>query len=315
MRTTHRLLLASLVACGGLSIASCEDEPPTERVDIRGHLYEPGARLAPGITVPDGATRIGPTIPIDQDRDGITSRISMLQIDGDPDRVIRDLLADLDDRIADLDIDPTKSRRRCWLDESDEWIQQCRMIIAGHTASGQPLQIDFLVTPTADPDGEPLPGTTGLPQARLLIRGGIVRDADTNLYHEPGYPYSIRDQEAARWPITSDADTTVDGSIETVPGAGWPVRSGGFPIGVVLTEPVYAVVAVDEGENLQAVALSYISAVQNIQVNSKAVARVGQRTTTSYEIDEVDGGPSAHLWAVDRPGTDYLYLRYWPPTT
>jgi hypothetical protein len=64
--------------------------------------------------------------------------------------------------------------------------------------------------------------------------------------------------------------------------------------------------------SLHEVAMSYISAVPNVRLTSRVLLTVGERTTTSYEIDEVDGGPSAHVWAVERPGTDYLFLRYWP---
>jgi hypothetical protein len=45
----------------------------------------------------------------------------------------------------------------------------------------------------------------------------------------------------------------------------------------------------------------------------ETVATVGGRVTTSYNIESVEGGPGPHLWSVERPDTDYLFLRYWPP--
>jgi hypothetical protein len=318
MSRMGHLLVTCLVAVGGLAVAGCEDDSAgEERTSIEAYLDGPGARLGSRVMVPEGATRIGPTIPIEQERDGrIVGRISLLQIDGDPDQVIQDLLAELGRRIPDAGVEPDKARRRCWLDDSHEWISQCRLLVAGHTPSGEPLQVDVTVTPTAGTDGEAIPGTTGRPQARVLVRLGTIREIGTNLDHPSGYPFSIRDQEAARWPTASETDGTVDRSIDTVPGADdWPVQPGGFPIGAVLSNPRYAVVAVDEGESVQDVATSYITAVPNTRLTTRELARVGQRTTTSYEIVEADGGPGAHLWAIDRPGTDYLFLRYWPPET
>jgi hypothetical protein len=307
-------MVTCLVACGGLTVGGCSDEAADERIDIEAHLSGPGAGLGRGITVPDGADRIGPTIPTEQDRNGVTNQISLLQIDGDPDRVMRDLLVELDRRIPDADVEPAKARRRCWLDESREWIRQCRLMVAGHTPTGKALQVDVVVTPTADTDGTATPGTTGLPQARVVVRYGTIREIGTNLNHPRGYNYSIPDQQAARWPIASDTGAVVDASIDVVPGTDdWAVQAGGFPIGVVYSNPRYVVVAVDEGEDVQAVATSYITSVPNDRLSTKVPVRLGEQTTTSYEIDEVDGAPGAHLWAIDRPGTDYLFLRYWPP--
>lgn len=309
-----RVLLVGVFVCGVTIGTGCEAEQTDDRISIESHLFGPGARLGHGITVPEGANRVGPTIPTEQERGGdVVGRISMLQFHGDPDQVMHDLLVDLGRRVPDADVEPDKARRRCRLDESREWIEQCRLLIAGHTPSGVPIQVDVTATPTADTDGIATPGTTGLPQARVLIRRGMIREVGTNLYHPRGFAFSIREQEAARWPIASDADNTVDASIEALPGVeNWPVRPGGVPIGIVYSNPRYAVVAVDEGENVQEVATSYITSVPNERLRTTVLARVGQRTTTSYEIDEVEGGAGAHLWAVDRPGTDYLYLRYWP---
>jgi hypothetical protein len=314
-RPLRRAILTCLVVSGGLSMAACEDESSAAAgpVNIESHLYGPGARLGNGVTVPEGAARVGPTVRIEGDPGGLDSQISLLQIDGDPDDVMRELLTQLDERIPDADVRPERSRRRCWLDATDQWIRQCRLLVAGHTPRGEPIQVDVTVTPTADVDGRPLPGANGLPQARVLVRTGVIREVGTNLFRPPGYAYSIRDQEAAQWPIAPDADGSVVTPTDSVPGAeDWPIQPGGVPIGVVYSNPRYVVVAVDEGADVHEVAMSYISAVPNVRLTSRRIATVGDRVTTSYEIDEVDDGPSANVWAIDRPGTDYLFLRYWP---
>jgi hypothetical protein len=312
MGRTGRLLVVGLVLVG-FAAAGCDEEPAADPIDVGSHLYGPGSRLGHGVTVPEGAVRVGPTVTIQRDPESFDSDISLLQIDGDPDQVIHDLLTELGRLIPDADVRPDRARRRCWLDETDQWIRQCRLLVAGHTAQGEPMQVDVTVTPTADVDGEPLPGASGLPQARVLVRTGLIREVGTNLFRPPGYPYSIRDQEAAQWPVAADVDGSELTPTGSVPGADeWPTQPGGTPIGVVNSNPRYVVVAVDEEADLHEVAMSYISAVPNVRLTSRVLLTVGERTTTSYEIDEVDGGPSAHVWAVERPGTDYLFLRYWP---
>jgi hypothetical protein len=313
MGRTPRVLLASLVVGGCLLGTGCDEGGSADEVvSIEPHLYGPGARLGRGVTVPDGAARVGPTITITQDPTDVR-QISLLQIDGDPDRVLRDLLAELDRLLPDVDVRLSQSRRRCWLDDTDAWIRQCRLVVAGHTADGRPLEVDVVATPTADADGEPLPGASGRPQARVLVRSGTISAIGTNLGRQPGYPYSARDQDKAQWPISPEADTTVPANLDDVPGTDdWPVQPGGSPIGVVFSNPRYIVVAVDEGESVDAVATNYATAVPNQGMSTQVVATVSDRTTTSYQIDAVDGGPGAHLWAVERPGTDYLFLRYWP---
>jgi hypothetical protein len=311
-RPIRRLILAAALACGGLTVSACDDEDQPAPIELDEHLYGPGAGLGHGVEVPDGAARIGPTITILQDHDRAVRQISLLQIDGDPDQTIRAMLADLARMLPDAEIDPSQSRRRCWLDDSLEWIRECRLLVGGHTAGGQPLQVDVTVTPTADADGRPLPGTTGLPEARVLVRTDVVRGIGTNLAQPPGFPYGASDQDAARWPIAAETAGSV-GAADRLPGAdGWPIRSGGVPIGAVISGTRYYVVAVEEDQDLHDVAYSYAAAVDNEGISARPVAEVGRRTTTSYEIDSVDGGPGAHLWAIDRPGTDYLFLRYWP---
>jgi hypothetical protein len=307
-----RVLLASLVVGGCLLGTSCDKAGPTEAVSIEPHLYGPGARLGRGLTVPDGSARIGPTITVTQDPTDIR-QISLLQIDGDPDRALRDLLAELDRLLPDVDVRPSHYRRRCWLDDTDAWIRQCRLLVAGHTADGRPLEVNVTATPTADADGDPLPGASGLPAARVLVRTGMIRDVGTNLVRPPGHPYSARDQDAAQWPIADDGDASVPANLDELPGTDdWPVQPGGYPVGVVFSNPRYIVVAVDEGESVDAVATSYATSVPSEGMSTQEVATVGDRTTKSYQIDAIDGGPGAHLWAVKRPGTDYLFLRYWP---
>jgi hypothetical protein len=311
-RPIRRLILAVVLAWGGLSVSACSDDGQPSRIELDEHLYGPGAGLGHGVEVPDGAVRIGPTITILQDRRRAVRQISLLQIDGDPDRTIRALLADLARLLPDADIDPSQSRRRCWLDDNLEWISECRILVGGHTARGRPLQVDVTVTPTADADGEPLPGTTGLPEVRVLVRTDVVRGIGTNLSQPPGFPFRATDQDAARWPVSADAAGSIE-AVDTLPGADeWPVQPGGLPIGAVLSGTRYYVVAVEPGEDLQDVAQRYANAVHNEGLSTEPVATVGRRTTMSYEIDSVDGGPGAHLWAVDRPGIDYLFLRYWP---
>ena len=310
-RPIRRLVLAAVLACGGMSVSACDDDDRPAPIEIDEHLYGPGAGLGHGVEVPDGAARIGPTITILQDRGRAVRQISLLQIDGDPDQTIRAMLADLARMLPDAEIDPSLSRRRCWLDDSLEWISECRILVGGHTARDRPLQVDVTVTPTADADGQPLPGTTGLPEARVLVRTDVVRGG-TSLEPPADFPYAAADQDAARWPIADEAAGSIEAA-DTLPGAdGWPVESGGAPIGAVVSDARYYVVAVDEGQDLQEVAHSYATAVDNEGLSALPVATVGRRTTTSYEIDSVDGGPGAHLWAIDRPGTDYLFLRYWP---
>jgi hypothetical protein len=310
-RPIRRLILAAALAWGGLSVSACNDDDQPARVELDDHLYGPGAGLGHGVQVPEGAARIGPSITILQDHGRAVRQISLLQIDGDPDHTIRAMLADLAGMLPDAEIDPSQSRRRCWLDDSLEWIRECRILVGGHTAGGRPLQVDVTVTPTADADGQPLPGTSGLPEARVLVRTDVVRGIGTNLVPAAGFPYAASDQDAARWPIAEAAGSVE--AVDTLPGAdGWPVRSGGAPIGAVVSDTRYYVVAVDEDQDLQEVAHSYATAVDNEGLSALPVATVGRRTTTSYEIDSVDGGPGAHLWAIDRPGTDYLFLRYWP---
>ncbi|HYJ69288.1 MAG TPA: hypothetical protein VEX15_16685 [Nocardioidaceae bacterium] len=313
MGRNPRVLLASLVVGGCLVGTGCEEDGSAEElVSIESHLYGPGARLGRGVTVPDGAARVGPTITITQDPTDIR-QISLLQIDGDPDQVLRDLLTELDRLLPDVDVDVSQARRRCWLDDTDAWIRQCRLLVTGHTADGRPLQVDITATPTADVDGEPLPGASGLPSARILVRTGPIREVGTNLDRPSGYPYSARDQDAAQWPISPDAHTSVPTNVDELPGTeDWPVQPGGSPIGVVYSNPRYIVVAVDEGDSIDEVATSYATSVPNRGLSTQVVATVGDRTTTSYQIDAIDGGPGAHLWAVERPGADYLFLRYWP---
>jgi hypothetical protein len=313
MGRVPRALVASIVACGCLLGTGCDEDGSTdETVSIEPHLYGPGARLGRGVTVPDGAARVGPTVTITQDPTDVR-QLSLLQIDGDPDRVLRDLLAELDRLLPDVDVRPSQSRRGCWLDDTDTWIRQCRLLVAGHSVDGRPLEVDIVATPTADTDGEPLPGTSGLPQARVLVRTGTIRDVGTSLGRKPGFPYSARDQDAAQWPIADGPGLAIPASLDSVPGTDdWPVQPGGSPVGVVLTSPRYIVVAVDDQARIDAVATRYATAVPNEGLSTQEVATVGDRTTTSYQIDAVDGGPGAHLWAVDRPGTDYLFLRYWP---
>jgi hypothetical protein len=313
MGRIRRAMLASTIVGGCLLGTNCGgDDANDETISVEPHLYGPGARLGRGVTVPDGAARIGPTITITQDATDVR-QVSVLQIDGDPDEVMRDLLADLDRLLPDVDVRPSQSRRRCWLDETDAWIRQCRLLVAGHTADGHALEVDIVATPTSDPDGEQLPGASGLPQARVLVRSGAISEVGTNLVREPGFPYAARDQDVARWPISPDAGTTVPANLDMVPGTDdWPVEPGGSPIGVVYTNPRYIVVAVDEGESVEAVAERYAASVPNQGSNVQVVATVGERTTTSYQIEAAEGGAGAHLWSVERPGTDYLFLRYWP---
>jgi len=313
-RPIRRLCLAGVLAWGSLSVSACSDGEAPPGILIDEHLYGPGARLGHGVKVPDGAARVGPTITFVQEDGESIRQISLLQIDGDPDATMRAMLEDLARLMPDTDVDVSQARRRCWLDESLEWIRQCRLLVGGHTAGGEPLQVDVTVTPTADTDGEPLPGTTGLPQARVLVHTDNVRGSGTNLFRPPDYPYTAADQDAARWPIAVEpGDETVE-EVATLPGAtDWQVQPGGTPIGTVFSDPRYYVVAVDEGDNLAAVATRYASGVPGEGLNVMLVATVGGRTTMSYEIDDVDGGPGAHLLSVERPGTDYLFLRYWPP--
>jgi hypothetical protein len=313
MGRIRRALLASTIVAGCLLGTGCDGgDSHDETISVEPHLYGPGARLGRGVTVPDGAARVGPTITITQDPTDVR-QVSLLQIEGDPDAVIRDLLADLDRLLPDVDVRPSQSRRRCWLDDTGAWIRQCRLLVAGHTADGRPLEVDIVATPTSDADGEPLPGASGLPQARVLVRSGTMSEVGTNLVREPGFPYSARDQDVARWPISPDAGMTVPASLDLVPGTDdWTVPPGGSPMGVVYTVPRYIVVAVDEGESVEAVAESYATSVPNQGFSVQVVATVADRTTASYQIEAVDGGAGAHLWSVDRPGTDYLFLRYWP---
>lgn len=308
-----RALLASMFVGGCLLGAGCDgDGSADETISVEPHLYGPGARLGRGVTVPHGAARLGPTITITQDPTDVR-QVSLLQIDGDADEVMRDLLSDLGRLMPDVDVRPSQSRRGCWLDDTDTWIRQCRLSVAGHTADGRPLEVDVIVTPTADADGERLPGASGLPQARVLVHTGMIREFGTNLVRQPGYPYSARDQDLAKWPISPDAGMTVPAHPDLVPGTDdWPAEPGGSPIGVVYTVPRYIVVAVDEGESLEEVAMSYAASVPNQGVSVQPVATVADRTTTSYQIEAPEGGAGAHLWSVERPGTDYLFLRYWP---
>jgi hypothetical protein len=312
MGRIRRALLASTIVGGCLLGTGCNGDDANETISVEPHLYGPGARLGRGVTVPDGAARVGPTITITQDPNDVR-QVSLLQIDGDPDEVMRDLLADLDRLVSDVDVRPSQSRRRCWLDDTDTWIRQCRLLVAGHTADGDALEVDIVATPTSDADGEPLAGASGLPQARVLVRSGTISEVGTNLYRDPSFAYSARDQDLAKWPISPDAGLTVPANLDVVPGTDdWSVQPGGYPIGVVYTIPRFIIVAVDEGESVDAVADSYAASVPNLGSNEQPVATVAERTTTSYQIDAPPGGAGAHLWSVERPGTDYLFLRYWP---
>src|SRR5262245_7420834 len=128
-RPIRRVILAAVLAWGGLSVSACSDDDEPSRIALEEHLYGPGAGLGHGVTVTDGADRIGPTITILQDEGLAVRQISMLQIDGDPDQTIRVMLADLARLLPDVDIDPSQTRRRCWLDDSLEWISECRILV------------------------------------------------------------------------------------------------------------------------------------------------------------------------------------------
>lgn len=310
-RSIRSLILAGAIASSGLTIAACDDDP--QPVSIDSHLYGPGARLGHGVKVPEGAVRIGPTITILQAKDQSVRQLSMLQIDDDPDQTIQRMLEDLDRLLPDADVDTSKARTRCWLDDSNEWIRQCRLVVGGHTARGVPVMVDITVTPTARPDGEPMPGTTGRPEARILVHTDMLGEPGTNLQRPKHFLYAADDQETARWPIAADGDHTVEPP-DTLPGTDdWSVANGGTLIGAVLSDPRYYMIAVDKDENLQKVATAYASSVPNESIQSKTAATVSGRTTTSYDITAVEGGPGPHLWSVERPDTDYLFLRYWPP--
>jgi hypothetical protein len=309
-RSIRWLILAGVIASGGLTVAACDDDP--QPVAISDHVFGSGARLGHGVKVPDGAVRIGPTITLTEDGDLATRKISLLQIDGDPDETIQAMLEDLDRLLPDAGVDPSQARRRCWLDESHEWIQECRLFVAGTTTRGVPIQVDVVITPTAGPDGEPMPGTTGRPEARVLVHTNMLRGKGTNLFRLPNFPDSVEQQYAARWPVAGDGNQVV-GAVDDLPGTtDWGVAAGGTPIGAVLSDPRYYIVAVDKDANLQAVAARYVDSVPNDGFSSEDVATVGDRTTTSYEIVPVTDGPGPHLWSVERPDSDYLFLRYWP---
>ncbi|HEU0285431.1 MAG TPA: hypothetical protein VFR22_00215 [Nocardioidaceae bacterium] len=310
-RSIRSLILAGVIASGGLTLAACDDDP--QPVSIEDHLYGPGARLGHGVKVPEGAVRVGPTITIIEDRDKSVRQISMLQIDGDPDATIKTMLEDLDRLLPDADVDTSQARSRCWLDDTDKWIQQCRLVVGGHNPRGDPVMVDITVTPTARPDGQPMPGTTGRPEARVLVHTDMLGQPGTNLQRPPDFLYAADDQASARWPIAADGDHTVERP-DTLPGTDdWSVAPGGTLIGSVLSDPRYYMVAVDKDENLEAVATSYASSVPTEGFMGETVATVGGRVTTSYNIESVEGGPGPHLWSVERPDTDYLFLRYWPP--
>jgi len=75
-RSIRWLILAGVIASGGLTIAACDDDP--QPVAISDHVFGSGARLGHGVKVPDGAVRIGPTITLTEDGDLATRKISLL---------------------------------------------------------------------------------------------------------------------------------------------------------------------------------------------------------------------------------------------